>query len=150
MKLLFSMEVADLLLFLGIYFGSAQVQSSNILNISCQGSGLVLFSADHNILQNSWKISPRQYCLFASIPWLAARELRNGGRPGLQTQATWQPKLCNSFHLLWRETQYIFPSGRCTSSAQKTLSPLFEACQVSKAVTLLLHHSHHLATCGTC
>lgn len=108
------MEVADLLLLLGIYFGSAQAQSSNILNISCQGSGLVLFSADHNVLQNSWKISPPTVlfnCLFASLPWPAARELRNGGCPGLHTRATRQPKLCNSFHLQWCATQYTLPPG---------------------------------------
>lgn len=57
------MEAADFLLLLRICFGSAQAPSSNVLNISCQGSVLILFSADHNVLQNSWNPSHWQYCL---------------------------------------------------------------------------------------
>jgi len=71
------LKVTGLLLLLGIYFGSAQAQSSNVLNISCQGSGLVLFSADHNILQNSWKISPQQYCLIVYSQGSLSQQLRS-------------------------------------------------------------------------
>lgn len=110
------MQVADLLLPLGIYFGSSQVQSSKVLNI-CQGLGLVLFSTDHSVLWNSWKIRLNDiYCLFVNLS-----RLGSWGHPELQTQALPQPKFCDSFHLLQHETQYMFPSGRCTSSTQKTL-----------------------------
>lgn len=78
------MEVADLLLLLGIYFGSVQAQSSNVLNNSCQGSGLVLFSADHNVLQNSWKISPWQYCLIVYLQASLSQQLGSWETEGIQ------------------------------------------------------------------
>lgn len=66
------MQVADLLLPLGIYFGSSQVQSSKVLNI-CQGLGLVLFSTDHSVLWNSWKIRLNDiYCLFVNLSRLGS------------------------------------------------------------------------------